>query len=289
MSVTAIAYAGHIVEFTTQTILVGPHSLRREGIARVLDSTDFRIVATGSDLQKIDLDVLAKSIYLLIVECSHDVSNAIQQIQHFKAAFPDGKVVLFADHLSLEELLSAFRAGTNAYFVSVQTCEAFIKVLELVMLGETVLPWELLRLIGKDTQEPSGGTCGGSSNGQGGGTEERGPRLSERERFILGRIIEGDSNKHVARRLNIAEATVKVHVKAILRKIDVRNRTQAAMWAMSKHGKDLLALEDGIAPLLVSVPPASEIAATCSQIGNGYKIDIVSRGDPSPAVISHGK
>lgn len=279
------------MELTTQTILVGPHSLRREGIARALDSTDFRIVATGTDLQKIDLDVLAKSIYLLIVECSHDVSSAIRQIQLFKAAFPDGKVVLFADHLSLEELLSAFRAGTNAYFVSVQTCEAFIKVLELVMLGETVLPWELLRLIGKDTQEPSGGSCGTCSNGQGGGTEERerGPRLSERERFILRRIIEGDSNKHVARRLNIAEATVKVHVKAILRKIDVRNRTQAAMWAMSKHGKDLLALDDGMAPPLVSVPPASEIAANCSHIGNGFKIDIVSRGDPSPAEISHGK
>jgi two-component system nitrate/nitrite response regulator NarL len=266
------------VDLTTQTILVGPHTLRREGIARALDSTGFRIVATETDLQKIDLDGLAKSIYLLIVECSHDVSSAIQQIQRFKAALPDGKVVLFADHLSLAELLSAFHAGTNAYFVSVQTCEAFIKVLELIMLGETVLPCELLRLIGKDTQEPPGGSSGVGSNGQGGGTEERerGPRLSERERFILRRIIEGDSNKHVARRLNIAEATVKVHVKAILRKIDVRNRTQAAMWAMSKHGKDLLALEDGMAPPLVSVLPASEIAANSSHIGNGYKIDIVS-------------
>ena len=281
------------MERVTQTILVGPHTLRREGIARALDSTDFRIVATETDLQKVDLqkvdlDGLAKSIYLLIVECSHDVNSAIQQIQHFKVAFPDGKVVLFADHLSLEELLSAFRAGTNAYFVSVQTCEAFIKVLELVMLGETVLPWELLKLIGKDRQEPPGGTCGLSNNGQGGGTEERqrGPRLSERERFILRRIIEGDSNKHVARRLNIAEATVKVHVKAILRKIDVRNRTQAAMWAMSKHGNDLLALQDDMAP---PVSPASEIAANCLQIGNGYKIDLVSHGVSPPTEISHSK
>jgi DNA-binding NarL/FixJ family response regulator len=276
------------VERVTQTILVGPHTLRREGIARALDSTDFRIVATEADLQKVNLGGLAKSICLLIVECSHDVNGAIQQIQHFKAEFPDGKVVLFADHLSLEELLSAFRAGTNAYFVSVQTCEAFIKVLELVMLGETVLPWELLRLIGKDRQEPPGGTCDLSNNGQGGGTEERqrGPRLSERERFILRRIIEGDSNKHVARRLNIAEATVKVHVKAILRKIDVRNRTQAAMWAMSKHGNDLLALQDDMAP---PVSPASEIAANCLQIGNGYKIDLVSHGVPPPTEISHSK
>ena len=281
------------MQAATQTILVGPHTLRREGIARALDSTDFRIVATEADLQKIDLDGLPKPTCLLIVECSHDLSGAIQQIQHFKAGFPDGKVVLFADHLNLEELLSAFRAGTNAYFVSVQTCEAFIKVLELVMLGETVLPWELLRLIGKDVQEPPAGTCGTSNNGQGGGTEERererGPRLSERERFILRCIIEGDSNKHVARRLNIAEATVKVHVKAILRKIDVRNRTQAAMWAMSKHGNDLLALKGDIAPPLASIAPASEIAANCLPIGNGYPIAIVARADPLPAGISHNK
>jgi two-component system nitrate/nitrite response regulator NarL len=282
---------GNIVQVATQTILVGPHTLRREGIARALDSTDFRIVATETDLQKIDLDGFAKSTCLLIVECSHDLGSAIQQIQNFKVGFPDGKVVLFADHLSLGELLSAFRAGTNAYFVSVQTCEAFIKVLELVMLGETMLPWELLRLIGKDTQEPSGGSSDACSNANGGGTKERerGPRLSERERFILRRIIEGDSNKHVARRLNIAEATVKVHVKAILRKIDVRNRTQAAMWAMSKHGKDLLALDDDIAPPLASVSPASGIAANCLEIGNGFKIDIVSLGDSSATEISHNK
>ena len=275
---------GHIVDLTIQTILVGPHTLRREGIARALDLTGFRIVATETDLQKIDLDGLAESIYLLIVECSHDVGSAVLQIQRFKAAFPDGKVVLFADHLSLAELLSAFNAGTNAYFVSVQTCEAFIKVLELIMLGETVLPCELLRLISKDMQEPSGGSSGVSGNGQAGATEEcereRWPRLSERERFILGRIIEGDSNKHVARRLNIAEATVKVHVKAILRKIDVRNRTQAAMWAMSKHGKDILALDDGMAPPLASVSPAIEAAANGSHIGNGYKMDIISHEGP---------
>jgi two-component system nitrate/nitrite response regulator NarL len=59
------------------------------------------------------------------------------------------------------------------------------------------------------------------------------PRLSVRERSILSCLIEGDSNKVIARKIDIAEATVKVHVKAILRKIRVHNRTQAAIWAMS--------------------------------------------------------
>ncbi|TIV05318.1 MAG: hypothetical protein E5W02_28205, partial [Mesorhizobium sp.] len=59
--------------------------------------------------------------------------------------------------------------------------------------------------------------------------------LSNREKSILSCLIEGESNKTIARKIDIAEATVKVHVKAILRKIRVRNRTQAAVWAMN-HG-----------------------------------------------------
>src|SRR5258708_10352833 len=58
------------------------------------------------------------------------------------------------------------------------------------------------------------------------------PQLSTREKSILRCLIEGDSNKCIARKIDIAEATVKVHVKAILRKIRVQKRTQAAIWGM---------------------------------------------------------
>ena len=61
------------------------------------------------------------------------------------------------------------------------------------------------------------------------------PQLSTREKLILRCLIEGDSNKCIARKIDIAEATVKVHVKAILRKIRVQNRTQAAIWAMNNE------------------------------------------------------
>src|SRR5260370_750739 len=62
------------------------------------------------------------------------------------------------------------------------------------------------------------------------------PQLSAREKLILRCLIEGDSNKCIARKINITEATVKVHVKAILRKIRVQNRTQAAIWGMNNNG-----------------------------------------------------
>ena len=59
------------------------------------------------------------------------------------------------------------------------------------------------------------------------------PLLSEQQKRILRYLVEGESNKMIARKIDIAEATVKVHIKAILRKIRVQNRTQAAVWAMN--------------------------------------------------------
>jgi two-component system nitrate/nitrite response regulator NarL len=59
--------------------------------------------------------------------------------------------------------------------------------------------------------------------------------LSTQEKRILRYLVDGSSNKVIARKIDIAEATVKVHVKAILRKIRVHNRTQAAVWAINNN------------------------------------------------------
>jgi DNA-binding NarL/FixJ family response regulator len=104
------------------------------------------------------------------------------------------------------------------------------------MLGETFLPATVLAAISDDVDDeedddwPNDGKTAEKLLEPEGGNA---PQLSARERSILQCLIGGDSNKIIARKINIAEATVKVHVKAILRKIRVHNRTQAAIWAMS--------------------------------------------------------
>jgi DNA-binding NarL/FixJ family response regulator len=64
-------------------------------------------------------------------------------------------------------------------------------------------------------------------------TEPIAPQLSPREKLILQCLVEGDSNKSIAKKFDSADASVKVHVKAILRKLRVHNRTQAAIWGMN--------------------------------------------------------
>ena len=104
------------------------------------------------------------------------------------------------------------------------------------MLGESVFPAAALGLLGQPDVDQGTEI---SHN-----VDEVSPRgLSARETVILRCLMQGDSNKLIARRFDITEATVKVHVKAILRKIHAKNRTQAAIWAAAifvPSGKRLL-------------------------------------------------
>src|SRR5258708_4202731 len=96
------------------------------------------------------------------------------------------------------------------------------------------------------------------------------PQLSTREKSILRCLIEGDSNKSIARKIDIAEATVKVHVKAILRKIRVHNRTQAAIWGMNNASLTRLANNSSLpstSDVSKRLPNPVEIISEIKQIG----------------------
>jgi two-component system nitrate/nitrite response regulator NarL len=189
---------------------------------------------------------------------------AARQIELFKKRHPTGRIAVLADHNQPNDIVSAFRAGANAYFVKVAPCDAFIKSLELVMLGETILPAAMLSMIPDGTVDHNdnrrqeavelfGRKVAAGDCLEAGGDDT--PRLSVREKCILNCLIEGDSNKVIARKIDIAEATVKVHVKAILRKVRVHNRTQAAIWAMSS-GFSISAMDGGSpAPAKAAVHP----------------------------------
>src|SRR6476660_8697695 len=103
----------------------------------------------------------------------------------------------------------------------------FIKSIELVAMGETVFPPAFLSFA-LDTKSDHGSKAALPDENERAifvTTEDTvAPQLSPREKSILRCLIEGDSNKCIARKIDIAEATVKVHVKAILRKIRVQNR-----------------------------------------------------------------
>ncbi len=257
------------------TIVIGPYALLREGLIRILGEARFRIVASVTSINELTPALVqACDRVLLIIEAGNDCSKVPQQIALFKEKFPEGRVVVLGGHQRTAEMVAAFRAGANAYFDHEEAREAFIKALELVMLGETILPLELLSYVclTHEQQVPSGTAHGAKLATEfppTGGDQQ--PQLSLRESAILRCIVEGASNKVIARKIDITEATVKVHVKAILRKIRVRNRTQAAIWAMNQPSlwraagdHDVSKAGNGHDPLQnpLSLPPSAEPATT---------------------------
>jgi two-component system nitrate/nitrite response regulator NarL len=212
---------------------------------------------------------------LLIIDAGDDLNRIAGQIEFFKRQHPAGRVAVLADHYQPSEIVSAFRAGANAYFPKVAACDALIKYLELVMLGETIVPPMVLPIIldfeVDDMRETTTRDIGRDLVL----IEAEGHRsqLSTREKCILRCLVEGDSNKVIARKVDIAEATVKVHVKAILRKIRVHNRTQAAIWAMN-NGWSVWPSGNGAAATLAAPSlsgPETQIGAALLQapIGQG--------------------
>jgi two-component system, NarL family, nitrate/nitrite response regulator NarL len=248
-----------------ETVLVSANALLREGLTRILGTAGFHIAASGSFVDDEALDSLPQvPAILLIIDASDDFDAAIGQIEPLKLHCPTGRVaILVGQHqLQLPQMVSAFRAGANAYLTNFTTPEAFIKSLELVMLGEAILPSAMLdHLLNHQRGRPDrrkNFKQNGSSTDEDGNEDDHevdgrndedddfdaikaaspdvegnySPHLSARQMSILRCLIKGDSNKAIARKMKIADATVKVHVKAILRKIRVDNHTQAAIWAM---------------------------------------------------------
>lgn len=221
------------------SILVGQSSLLRDGVANILRSANFRVSVSVSvsrtDRLLINKASPRKALFLLFQ--TDDASDEVtEQISLIRTNHPDVRIAVIADRYRLDELVSAFRAGANGYFIDVMACDVFIKSIELVMMGETVLPPAFLSHILGPHVSQADHTSHHEHHSKAicvAGDTAIEPQLSPREKLIVRCLVEGDSNKSIARKMDIAEATVKVHIKAILRKIRVQNRTQAAIWGLN--------------------------------------------------------
>jgi DNA-binding NarL/FixJ family response regulator len=233
---------------SSAVILVGKNTLFREGLARILGSAGFRILASVSCAD----DLLPSKLKLhqplfVVVHTGDDFGAAVEQIELFRGQHPGGRIAIVASHYRQGDLVSAFRAGANGYFVDVVACDVFVKSIELVMMGETILPPAFMPVVLDLEGAPVGEAAPHGENNRAiliRTKDTLAPQLSTREKSILRCLIEGSSNKCIARKINISEATVKVHVKAILRKIRVQNRTQAAIWGMN-NGSEIWGVNNG--------------------------------------------
>lgn len=207
--------------------VVGLSPLFRVALAGLLGRMGFNPVEEAVDLEA--LQERAKDTQrpdLLLISLPRGDGDPAALMQEIQAWAPHAKVVFLAPDLDIHQLSACFAAGAAGYILDRISCDGLEHSLRLVMTGEKVLPSELARTISAfsykfgDPTAPSEDPCNLD--------------LSDREIEILRGVADGRSNRNIGKTLSISEAAVSVHLKHILKKIHVSNRTQAALWGVAR-------------------------------------------------------
>lgn len=221
--------------------VLDPSGLFRAALVSLLQGLGFADMIEAADIAELERGVGdGAEPDVVLVNLSRG-SDAIDDIMRdVTERFEHARVVFLAETLDLELLARCFAAGASGYLLENISRDTLGSSLTLVSAGGKVFPPELAPYIPNLANKPAD-----AANGM---LMMRDSRLSERELEILHCLTRGQSNKAIGQTLDIAEATVKVHVKRILRKIHASNRTQAALWAAARGMSAIANFKEPVEP-----------------------------------------
>lgn len=206
-------------------VMVDPNEINGEGLRRILVEHGFRTVELYRSAGEIDPErMVSRSKAVGIVTAATD-ALALEICIDLHARWPGVKILIMAYSCRSQLVADAFRGGADGYVSRDISCAGLAETLKLIALGEKMIPSQVVFDLTAPRTDPAWNQIG---------TRIADAHVSEREIEILQGLIAGEPNKVISRRLGITEATVKVHVKSILRKLNVMNRTQAAIWGVSR-------------------------------------------------------
>jgi two-component system, NarL family, nitrate/nitrite response regulator NarL len=221
---------------STSTVIVTPRVILRNGIASFLQGTRYKVVASAAKAAELASGRVPREQQTLAIvgidQQNGNLDEVSESIRLLRSLSPDGKVVLVAETHGGIDPRRALALSPDACIFNLNSRDALIKVLELVFLDQRVFVFAKSIATTPEKDVDVADPPRGSQSDKPSRLGMNGHNLSPRERQVLGCLAQGNSNKVIARLHNLSEATVKAHLKAILRKIKVHNRTQAAIWAI---------------------------------------------------------
>jgi DNA-binding NarL/FixJ family response regulator len=190
------------------------HLVARVGVTTIVNmQPDMEVVAEASNGQQ------AVELYrsyrpdVALLDLRMPVMGGVQAAQMIRAEFPGARMVALTTYGGDEDIRRALAAGVSAYLTKDVLHDELLKAIRAVHAGQTYLPSAVAASLAAQLPRPD---------------------LSAREVQVLELIVRGQANKQIAYSLNIAEHTVKNHVKNILSKLGVQDRTQAATAAIQR-------------------------------------------------------
>lgn len=215
-----------------KVLLVDDHPFFRQGLRDVLtNQEDLQVIGEACDGEEALRLTRELAPDVVVMDVNIPVVNGIQVTRKLRTERPSVNVVILTAYDDEEQVFHAIRAGASAYYPKDVTPDKLVAAVrevshgryvigDLVMDAAQLAPWLL-----KETQKFGAAT---------GDLEEPFNPLSPREMEILQFITYGLSNKEIARRLGISHQTVKNHITAILHKLGVKDRTQAAVYTLRR-------------------------------------------------------
>lgn len=213
------------MEGNIEILIIDANEINGAGLCHILNESGFGIVGRYHDIDDIDESRIGRRPYTIAIVAAATDEAALDICTSLHARLPLLKILITGHSCRSQLVADAFRGGADGYVDRDISCAGLVETLKLIAIGEKMIPSQLVfDLI---AQRHDHGWNRGDAR-----IEEA--HVSEREIEILRGLIGGEPNKVISRRLGITEATVKVHVKSILRKLNVMNRTQAAIWAVTR-------------------------------------------------------
>lgn len=207
----------------TKVMIADDHSLIREGIKQLLEfDGSIEVVAEASNGQECLEKLNNISFDVLLLDINLPDKNGLEVLEEIKKNNPEIKVLILTVHNELEYLIKAVDIGVDGYILKDSESSELKKAIQYVISGENYIQASLLpalnnRLANRDIDR------------------DKIDSLTGREMEVLIQIANGMINKEIAMNLNISERTVKNHISNIFKKIDVSDRTQAAVFAIKNN------------------------------------------------------
>ncbi|GAA3282014.1 response regulator transcription factor [Dactylosporangium vinaceum] len=200
-----------------RVLVVDDHPVVRQGLRTFLDvQDDIEVVGEASDSTSCVAEAARTDPDVILLDLRMPGGDGVQALHALTAAAARARVLVITSFTEPAAVLPAVRAGAAGYVYKDVDPPALAAAIRAVHAGHVLLNPEVARLL----------TEAGPADGV---------RLTAREREVLAEVARGRSNREIARALNLAEKTVKTHVSAILTKLGVQDRTQAALYAVRHH------------------------------------------------------
>jgi two-component system nitrate/nitrite response regulator NarL len=210
---------GELMKNTIKVLLIDDHALFRKGVGQII-SADPNFVIVGEAASGHEGLDLAQEILpdMVLIDLNMKGMNGLETLRRFKATTLNARYVVLTVSDAEDDLLEALRAGADGYLIKDMEPEDLCTSLLKASVGVMVLQDRLTEVLKNALLEPALKKA----------TSDE--ALTMREREILECLANGMNNKTIARKLGISDTTVKVHIKNLLRKLNLTSRLEAAAW-----------------------------------------------------------